>query len=126
MVFPKFIKRLRRKCNFSVLSIFSRTFRKFLKLFYKKCPGAYNILFESDEKYIFMKILLCYFYGLFLGYLFWEFIILHIGFSFQLTYMVLCILMILLGTFLFLCFFFVDLIKVFDFLYCKELDVPFL
>lgn len=102
MVFPKLIKRLR--CNFF--------FSKFLKAFNKKCPGVYNILFKSDEKYIFLKILLCYFYGLFLGYLFWDFIILHIGFSFKLTYMVLCILMILLGMFFFfiLFFFVVDLL----------------
>lgn len=106
MGFLKSIKLIRRKCNFSsVLTIFSRTFQKFLKVFFRKWPGVYNIFFGSDQKNVFIKILLCYFYGLFLGYLFWEFIILHIGFSFQLTYMALCMLMILLGMF-FLSFFF--------------------
>lgn len=115
MGFPK----LRRKCNFSNLfSRILRIFRKFLKVFNKKCPGVYNILFESNQKYIFLKILLCYFYGLFLGYLFWEFIILHIGFSFKLTYMVLCILMILLG--MFFSHFVVDLNKILNFFYIQR------
>ena len=65
-------------------------------------PNIDKLIFYESEQYNIVKIVFCYFYGIFLAYIFWDFFIFNIGFSTEFTYNLLAITTIFLGELLIL------------------------
>lgn len=94
----------KHRCNnkfifdiFRLILCIKYLFLKICRIFVRLFKYLYCISFENEQKWLIIRSILSYIFGIMLAFLFWEFILLDLQFDTNLSYKLLLLFIIIFG-----------------------------